>query len=374
MKHFAQLKIKLALLIVLTIAVSVCCKKKDTTDPSVDGSSTFDKQALLLNYADNLILPAYTDFKTALDSLSLAYNTFKTSGSLTDFQLAKQKFNTAYLKYHRISIFGFGPGEDANIRVNFNIFPVDTAKVKANINSGAYNLALASNIDTKGLPALDYIFYGLNKTETEQKQLFDANNNRKQYVTDLLAEMSIKLNAVLSSWATYRNTFVNSLGTDVGSSLGFIVNQLNYELDYLKNSKIATPLGLRSDGNPLPAHSEAYYGEQSMLYATETLNAIENVYLGRSAGGSNGKGFDDYLDHLQAMHADVSLNTAIKTQFLAARQKMNAIGNPLSDQVITNPGTVNTAYKELVKLLVLLKTDMPSSLGVVITYQDGDGD
>jgi hypothetical protein len=28
----------------------------------------------------------------------------------------------------------------------------------------------------------------------------------------------------------------------------------------------------------------------------------------------------------------------------------------------------------LVKLLVLLKTDMPSSLGVVITYQDGDGD
>ena len=46
-----------------------------------------------------------------------------------------------------------------------------------------------------------------------------------------------------------------------------------------------------------------------------------------------------------------------------------------SDQ--NNLAIINAAKTgniEIVKLLVLLKTDAPSVLGIVITYQDGDGD
>lgn len=375
MKRRTQLKLKIALLAFCIASVSVCCKKKEKGDPAAEEpAATFDKQAMLLNYADNLILPAYTAFRISLDSLISAYDGFKDSGSLSDFQACKQKFTVAYLKYQRISIFGFGPGEDANIRVNFNIFPADTQKIKANITGGSYNLSLASTIDAKGFPAIDYLFYGHQSTELRQKELLNSENNRKKYVSDVLNDMSIKINAVVASWGSYRNVFVSSLGTDVGSSIGFMINQINYELDYLKNAKIATPLGLRSGGTPLPGHCEAIYEGQSLKYALETLTTIENVYLGRSFTGNDGKGFDDYLDHLQIMHIDLPLNAAIKLQFQIAREKMNAITNPLPQQVFDNSATVNTAYKELVKLLVLLKTDMPSGLGVVITYQDGDGD
>jgi len=41
---------------------------------------------------------------------------------------------------------------------------------------------------------------------------------------------------------------------------------------------------------------------------------------------------------------------------------------------LTNPSVVDAAYVELQKQVVLFKTDMPSSLGVLITYQDNDGD
>lgn len=361
------------LLIVLVLTVLFSCKKKTGDDPEEE-TTTFNKQELLLNMADQVILPVYRDFKTSFDSLTGAYESFKVSGTLADYQLLKKKLHVAYLRYQRISLPGFGPGEDAGIRINLNVFPCDTVKIGKNIGVGTYNLATASNIDTKGFPALDYLFYGSGKSETEMVQLF-SNGNRKKYVSDLLADMSGKINTVLTAWdGSYRNIFTNSLGTDVGSSIGFLVNQLNYELDYLKNSKIATPLGLRSGGTPLPDNSEAYYGGQSVEYALETLNAIENFYRGRSFSGHDGKGFDDYLDHLDARHGDQPLTISIDTQFATARAKLTAIGNPLSGKVLSSPAEVEAAYKELVKLLVLLKTDMPSSLGVAITYQDGDGD
>jgi predicted lipoprotein len=69
-----------------------------------------------------------------------------------------------------------------------------------------------------------------------------------------------------------------------------------------------------------------------------------------------------------------TLNQAIKDQFTLAKNKLALIPDPLSTQMTSNAPAVDAAYMELVKLLVLLKTDMTSALGVVITYQDGDGD
>lgn len=356
------------LIVFLATGLVFCKPKKSNNEP--EPADTYDKQALLVNLADNVILPAYNNFKTSLDSLTLAYNNFKVSGSQPDYQIVKQKLHIAYLKYQRVSPFEFGPAESVIVRMNFNVFPTDSDQIRTNIINGSYALDAANNLDAKGFPALDFLFYGNNQTEATCISQFNANANRRQYVSDLLADMSSKLNTIISTWnSSYKNTFINSLGTDVGSSLGFLVNQLNYELDYLKNAKIGTPLGKKSLGVALPEKCEAYYGGQSVKYAYETLLAIETIYL-----GSNGEGFDDYLVHLGAQYNGGSLNDAINVQFAAAKTKLNAVADPLSTQVISNANTVDAAYVELVKLLVLLKTDMPSNLGVIITYQDGDGD
>lgn len=358
---------------VLSVLFLLACKKKDKS-PEEANEETFDKQGMLINYADNLIIPAYSAFKISFDSLDLSFTTFKNNITLAAFQDLKTKLNAAYSRYQRVSLFGLGPAEDQGIRANFNVFPTNIGTINSNISADNYNLALVSNLSAKGFPALDYLLYGTG-SEDDQFQLMKSDNKRIRYVGALINDMKVKLEAVLNNWnSSYRNTFVNSLGTDVGSSIGMFVNQINYELDYLKNAKIAIPLGLKSGGTLLPAHCEAYYGKQSLAYIFGTLNILEDTYLGRSAKGEDGKGFDDYIDHLGIQHIDQSLNAAIKLQFAAARAKLNLIGNPLSDQVTTNYNTVKDAYNELVKLLVLLKTDMPSGLGVVITYQDGDGD
>jgi len=361
------------LLLFLAIFLFECKPKKDK-DPDEDPATVFDKQAMLTNYADNLIMPSYNSFKVSLDSLINVYDAFKISGSLIDLQVVKQKFQTAYIKYQRCDLFEFGPAETHIIRSSLNVFPTDSVQINSNIALGTYNLSVIANLDAKGFPALEFLFYGNGASENSILGLF-SNTNRKQYVSDLLTEMSTKINSVVSSWSSsYRNTFINSLNTDVGSSIGFLVNQLNFQLDYLKNAKIGIPLGKKSLGVAVPTSCEAYYTAYSVSYAKETLNLIENAYLGRSVSGSNGKGFDDYLAHLDAKYNGGSLNDAINTQFAIAKTKLSAVPDPLSTQVTANAAVVDAAYVELVKLLVLLKTDMPSSLGVVITYQDGDGD
>lgn len=359
----------------LSIAIIFCfcsCKKNKKTDIE-DPAKSFDKQALLQNYADNIIVPNYQAFSVALDSLINTYNAFKTTTNSSNLDKVKQTLQTAYLKYQQINLYEFGPAEDELVRGNFNVFPTDSVQIKANISSGSYNLQVASNLDAKGFPALDYIFYESNKTESQIVNSFTASVNKKQYVSNLLNEMKSKISTIISVWNnSYKSKFVNSLSTDIGSSIGFLVNQLNFELDYLKNSKIGIPLGKKSLDIALPEKCEAYYSQQSVQYAVATLQTIESIYLGKSINGIDGKGFDDYLDHLKAQ--DGSLNSRIKTQFASCYTKLNAINGSLSSQIISNPTVVNAAYIELVKLLVLLKTDMPSSLGVVITYQDGDGD
>jgi uncharacterized protein len=323
--------------------------------------------------ADNVIIPAYEVFLKSCDSLIRAYNVFKVNATVSSLQNVKVKLQQCNLDYHAISVFEFGPAEQEVVRMNFNVFPTDTVQIRSNIISGNYNLTTAANLDAKGFPALDFLFYGNNKTESQILNTFST--NQKQYVSDVLNEMHGKANSILSAWKnSYRNTFVNSLSTDIGSSIGFLVNQLNYELDYLKNAKVGIPLGKKSLDVPIPDKCEAYYSKQSISHAMATLNIIENVYLGKSLSGNDGKGFDDYLTHLKVNHTNGSLNDAIKSQIAIAQTKLNAINGVLAEQITANPNAVNTAYTELVKLLVLLKTDMPSQLGVIITYQDGDGD
>lgn len=53
---------------------------------------------------------------------------------------------------------------------------------------------------------------------------------------------------------------------------------------------------------------------------------------------------------------------------------MEAIKEPLETAVVSNPEAVLHVYEELSTLVRLTKTDMANHMGLVITYNDGDGD
>lgn len=356
-----------------------CKKKGGSTDTDPDAS--FDKTGMLNNIGINVIIPAYSDFKIAVDSLTYYNDTFIANPTLTTLVSLQNSFLQTYITYQRISTFEFGPADTELLRANFNTFPCDTVQINNKIAGNDMNLGTVADLDAKGLPALDFLLFRSSQNNDHILSRFTSDSSAayaKNYLSALINELKSKTDVVNDAWSTtggnYVASFKNSTGRDVGSSVGLLINQLNFDLEILKNAKIGIPLGKKTAGVILPEKVEAYYSTQSLALVIEHIKSLENIYLGRSTQNVNGIGIDDYLVHLQASHASGSLNDAIKNKFILVNTKLAAITGSLSQAVASDPSTVDLAYSEILQLVVLLKVDLPAATGILITYADSDGD
>lgn len=362
----------------IAFTFSSCKTKKDEdTSPTI----SFDKAGMLNNIATNVIIPAYADLKLNVDSLQFYANEFTSNANNTNLENLQNQFLKTYSAYQHCSSFEFGPAQDLLLRSSFNIFPCDTAQINNNIITGTYNLASADNTDAKGLPALDFLLFRSNKNSSFIISQFTGSssaNNAKNYLTALVNELKTKTDELNNEWSAtggnYITTFKSSTGNDVGSSISLLINQMNYDLELLKNAKVGIPLGKKTAGVPLPEKTEAYYSGKSLDMLVTHITSLENIYLGRNEQGSDALGLDDYLAQLDAPHASGKLHSAIKNKFTNLKTKLSAISNPLSDAVVNTPTTVDAAYSEILQLVVLLKIDLTAATGVLITYADNDGD
>lgn len=371
MKFFSS-SLAAVLLLVLMIACS-----KDKKDNNNNNTNGFDKTGMLTLYADNLIIPGYQQLQPKLATLETASEAFiATPGTATQSAL-KDAFKDAYLQYEQVSAFQFGPAETAlldlylnfsgGLDYNFNTdgemtgFSVDTATIENNIVSGSYNLAeqKRSSFYAQGFPALGYLFFG-------DGAISKMDGKRAAYVRAVISRMKSLVDKVSSDWASYRSSFIANTQTNVGSPIGNMINQLAYQMDILKGPRLGWPLGKQSAGVIFPTKCEGYYAGISVALAVENLSSLKKLYTGNNSG----KGFSDYLIALK----QTQLNTDVLAQFDLAIEKLKAIPDPLSGTLITQPALADAAYKEIQKLLTLLKTDVASATAVQITFMDNDGD
>jgi len=355
-------KFKILLAIALTGTLLYACRKEKGGTTSVSNDSF--KTNMLVNYADTLIRPAYTDLQGKLNLLKQSADDFMASPSAGTQATLKAQFRSAYLSFQAVSALNFGPASALLLNNSFNTFPTATTKIEAGIQSGSYNLATIGTADSiQGFPALDYLFFS---ADALTKFTDAAAANRKQYAKDIIERMQSLLNNTISQWnGTYRETFTTSLQTNVGSSIGNLVNQFAYELDMLKGPRIGWPLGKQSNGIVFADKCEAYYSGITKELAIANLTSLKNYYT-----GGTGNGIDDYLVLLDKKQ----LNSDVLAQFETALTALQAIPDPMSAAFANSGSVVDAAYKEVQKLLTLLKTDVASATSVQIAYQDNDGD
>lgn len=363
-------------LMAASVAVVIqACSKSGTPGNGPGGDNTFDRKALLTNVSTNIIIPAYNAYQADVNNLSDAVTAFNAAPDNAKLVTLQNAFSATYLQWQATSAFEFGPAADASLRVNTNTYPTDVNQINSNVTAGTYNPNLLANISAKGLPALDYLLFGVgadNNTILAQYTTDGKATNRKTHLAALTAELKKNADQVATAWnGAYKNTFINATGTDVGSSLGQLVNQLVYDYEVLKNFEIGIPSGAQSLGNTFPQKVQAYYSKKSVALTLAHIQALQILYTGK-----DGLGLDDYLVAVNAKASNGNpLNDVIKAQFASGTTKVQTtLTDPLSTQITNTPATVTAAYTELQKLTALLKTDMTSSLGILITYGDNDGD
>lgn len=359
-----------ALLGIFIVALFSCssCKPKDK-----EKEKEFDLTGMLANVGDNIIVPAYQNFKSTVDILSVAADTFNNNPTTPHLLSLRVAFKNAYINWQKCDVFEFGPAMDNALRANFNVYPTDTAKITTNVSSGSFNIGVLSNSDAKGFPAIDFLLYGDNQSDAYILSTFTTHThaaNKKQYLLALIAGIKSKTDATVSAWGTYITTFKTSLGYSVGSSAGLLVNAMNsYYERYLRDGKVGIPVGIRSLGIALPRQTEAYYGKFSAELLNASLQSFQNLYLGKY-GSTNGLGLDDHLVAYDGAAIDENLRNYLADAVVSC----NTLSDPLSQQIINNQPSVEAVYSKLQKVIIPLKVDMPSKLGILISYQDNDGD
>lgn len=363
----------------LLVLLFSCSKNPSAPNPG-ETPETFDKSAMLANYADNVIIPSYQQLQENLDILVGAVNAFADAPSVEAQTAAKIAFGEAYVRYENVEVFNFGPAGGAQLDYYMNFsggfdysftqdgvlagYSVDSTTIEDNISSGSYDLSTydRNNFYSQGFPALSYLLFGPNAINK-----FAVNGtNRATYLKDVAFRMKTLVDEVVSDWSTYRSTFVANTKSDVGSPLGNLVNMLAFEIDMLKGPRIGWPFGKQSNGIVFASKSEGYFAGIGAQLARANIRSLKNAYV----GGSGSKGISAYLVSLNKE----TLNTDVLAQFDILIQKLDAIPDPLSESFINNATQVEDAYKEIQKLLTLLKTDVSSALGIQISFMDNDGD
>lgn len=350
--------------LLVAIVVLASCNGKPV-DPSAEN---FDKGAMLLNIGGAVIQPAYANWKAKTEELSTAYVDFETEKSEANFLELQTKFLSAYEAWQTCSVFEFGPAADQNLRLLMNTFPCDTAQIESNVASGQYDLGAAINSDARSFPAIDYLLFGRGNNAETLAELTSSTHFTLQYLEDNLQIISNAANDVSSAWENYLEGFKSNTASSVGSPISVLVNEINYEFELFKNARIGIPLGKKTLGISQVETLEAFYSDHSLTLALANLQGIKSAFT----GGSD-LGLDDYLDAIDAQYDGGKLSVAIINGFVIVENELRTISS-LKDAIETNPSSLEPAYHAIEQLVVLLKTDLPSQLGVQITYQDNDGD
>ena len=363
--------------VLLTLVMSLTIASCVPTDDN-NSSTDFDRSELLNNYSDNIVIPAYEEYVASTNSLLTVINEFAVSPSDNNkLLICIEQLKIVSLKWQLASLFDFGPASDYALLEFTNSYPTSTDDIEAAIGNESWIAGQASNIDNVGLPALDYL---LNEDGALDK--LNTNPSRVEHLVRQAEFLNEQGELVLETWqSSYHSNFVSMTGTEMGSSIGAILNAFNRVFEAnIRKQKLGLPSGVSTfSGNPLPSHVEAKYANYwsiDLLY--EALLSIEKVYMGNSLSSNSidneGVGFDDYLISLGDEAFGQGLNNDIVAQIQSSKQAILSLEDPLSEFVLSNQETCLSVYSELQALVVLFKVDMMSSLGVLITYQDNDGD
>ena len=370
---------KKILLFLSFIIIIAACSSGNNDDST--GTNDFDRTALLTHWADNIIIPSYTNYQSKVTVLNTATATFTSSPTETNLQNLRAAWLEGYKAYQTISIFNTGKAEEISLKECTNIYPTNAVGIETNIQSGTYNLALYSQFAKQGFPALDYLLNGLGSTDAAIVTFYSTNSNAanyKKYLTDVASRIKINADVVVTDWNSgYRKMFIDNNGTTVTSSVNKTTNDFvkNLEKD-IRAGKLGIPAGLFSNNVKYPEKVEAFYKNNiSKELLNISLKAAQDFFNGKYFNASTtGPSLKSYLDYVNAVRDSKKLSDIINNQFTTIYAVNENLSASFSNQINSDNSKIIAAYDALQLNVVYVKLDMMQALNITIDYVDGDGD
>lgn len=341
-----------------------------------DSQSSYDRSKMLEFTVDKIIIPAFDDLEAKLNDLKSSYSKFNSDMTDNNLDDLRNKWLLSYKAWQHVEMYDIGKAMKDYYAFKSNIYPVDTVRVKVNIEKGEYDLNNPNNYDSQGFPTMDYLLYGLDKDTSKVINHFKNDQKISNYLGKIIDEIISTTASVNSDWKSTKEEFVKSIENSASSNLNMLINDFIYYYEKrFRANKFGIPGGVFSS-SALPDRVEGYYSKiYSKELSLEAFSSIKNFFNGISHENKDisGTGLKSYLDFLDPNKTQL-LSDEINNQFNIAENSINELNNNFSEQTSTGLLKLLTTYDNIQKAVVLLKVDMLQILNINVDYVDADGD
>ena len=349
------------------------CETDDTVDNNED---LYNRSDLLINWADNIIIPSYNSFYNSLLNLNESIESFLLNPNTTLLNNVSDSWLNSYKIWQHVEMFDIGYAEVINYKGKMNIYPTDSNLIQENILDGEYDLNNNNNFDSRGFPAIDYMIHGLSDNIDNIAEYYATPESAySSYLIDIIDEMIYQTNLVVEDWDSFRSEFINSTDNTATSAMNKMTNDFIYYFEKgLRANKIGIPAGIFSN-DPIPSNVEAFYKKDvSKELAMEALLATKNFFVGKHFNSDIvGESLESYLNSLDVSSSN-NLSEIILDQFVESEDQLSQLSDNFVDQIETNNVEMLITYDAIQQLVVSFKVDMLQSLAISVDYVDADGD
>ena len=337
----------------------------------------FNRQELLSFVTDSIIIPSHTNLSTKLNKLSESINSFCENTNENELDNVRNDWIDAYLNWQYVEMFNIGKAEEIYYWQRMNTYPCNESIINSNIDQQNYDFSSSnySSFTSQGFPTMGYMLYGLGGDSTQVLSHFTGTNMNKYklYLQALVSEMIDNTNDVNLFWNNNRSDFISSSGNTASSSLNMLANDFIYYYEKgFRAHKIGIPAGHYSSA-PYPQNVESYYKRDLCKSLTlNSLQACKSFFIGESFNSSNtGVSLKDYLEYLPEFN---DLSNLIISHLDIAKEKILLLEDDFVYQINTNNMMMLSAFDAIQEVVVMLKTEMLSGIGIQVDYLDADGD
>ena len=348
------------------------------TDSKDTSQTSFNHQAMLMNWADNIIIPSLSGFESSLSELKTKASEYTSYPNAETLSVLRAVWLDSYLKWQHVEMFDIGTAEEIYFKNRINLFPANIDRIESNIANQEYDLDQSSNFTSQGFNSLDYLLFGLGENDNAINDKYASeNSNYSKYLIEVIDKMIALTSEIKEGWnEEFRNSFINSTENTSTSSVNMVLNDFIFYFEKgFRANKVGIPSGVFSD-LPLPDRVEAYYSKKySRLLALEANKSIQNFFNGKYYEDNEQVGLSvrDYLDYLES-DEETKLSDKINNQLDSIDSKLNSLNPDFTQQIIQDNLAMLYAFDVIQANVVLLKVDMLQKLNINVDYADADGD
>lgn len=320
------------------------------------GPNSFDYEAtdILVNIANNVITPTYSDLRKKAEELDKAIDSLLTHTKMENLTKAQNAWKAARKPWEQSEGFLFGPVDTKGIDPAIDGWPVNILDLKEVMKTSTINTEIIDGLEgsLKGFHAMEFLLFG----ESGKRTPTELDFKHLQYLSSLGKSFLKETQKLEESWKNPAHGFAQDF-IDAGkpgspyysqkSAIQELVGGMIGICDEVANGKIGDPLnqGKRN-------LEESQFSNNSTEDFQDNIRSVQNIFTG-TYNGHRGPGIQNWImsfDSTLAEDLNKRIEIAItdignitpsfgeaifinKTSVVKAQNSVNAIMDILSKKV-----------------------------------------